>query len=657
MFARQQFARPRSHEGTPRSAEPQATFTMTHAQVSAALPDLLSPEVIPFDWPSIVYGTECDPDNLPDDLPGGAVCQLTGEYAWRFVPGRVLNAKKGDVILSPGNQTMIAQLLRQVVPPQYYSHSGIMTKNHIEVRHSTGSPEWLRDHPKGGGKPTDGFEPTALKYLWPGTITQSIDQACYFQWLISHEGAPYMIKAFSFDPDVGNRNTLVYPVVVKPPPFEETAQVRLTLHAIANAALGINGHYRFYCYTRPEMALDPGSAAGPEAGWAQGTLPTVCSSFIWLAAQHAGVRLEGPDTLTKATDLEPKDVTPGGAEADALTRDGLYHYTAEERQAASRWLYQHIYNEAYSSAGFFGTLFTDAPDDIANQICNTFASDWADGDSKDSDAWQHTGPANAVSPDNILFWDSPASENQGQFRSVYGYMEELFYRPGTYARVPIYRWKHVETHGTLTGKVVANDDVAGANVSLLGTGLQDVVVNSDGQFKFENVPSGDYTVSAGLNINGYWNSAEVAVHIDAGKTTDITIALEPPPEVDRLVTISVEMETDWKSIWAHSTHPFSGTKSVRIHPFHSHEHLDFDGSDTPRGHLGFDIDLNADLSITVSWTAQEIDDEVEGEIKGGYTISKDGILNWSGLRVVNDDPIDADWTTMNFTILNELASA
>jgi hypothetical protein len=124
--------------------------------------------------------------------------------------------------------------------------------------------------------------------------------------------------------------------------------------------------------------------------------------------------------------------------------------------------------------------------------------------------------------------------------------------------------------------------VTGANVSLQGSGKPDVVVGSDGRFEFDNVPAGDYSVSAGLNIDNYWNSADVPVHITAGGTTDVTVTLLPPPEVNRLITVSVDMETDWSSAWAHSPHGWWETKSARVHPFHSHEHLEFGGGDTPR---------------------------------------------------------------------------
>ena len=314
--------------------------------------------------------------------------------------------------------------------------------------------------------------------------------------------------------------------MVKPPPFAETSQIRLKLHLIADQALLINGHYRFYCYTDPHRTY-PTYVAGPEAGWENGTVPTVCSSFIWLSAQHADIRLEGPGTHTDAADLEPSD-TAAGAAVNAQTLDGLYLYNAGERQAAGRWLYQTIHDSVSSQAALPGNLLTDAADDYANQICNTFASDWADKDSADSDAWKGTGERSGQPRQQ--FWNSPGPGNQQQFAGVYGHYEEAFYNPGTYAQVPIYRWKQVPTRGTLTGTMQANADVNGTNVSLIGSGAPDVVTGSDGKFEFENIPAGDYKVSAGLNIDGYWNSAEVTASITAGGTTDITITLNHHPK-------------------------------------------------------------------------------------------------------------------------------
>jgi hypothetical protein len=360
--------------GSPAYLQPRNLLNMASPNFAVALANLLDPTRTLFDLPAPVVGQECDPDNVPDNLPDGMVCQLTSEVQWRYVPGRILNAKKGDCLLDPGGPGLVGQLLRQVTPAQFYSHCGIMTKNHIELTHSTGSDDWLKDHAAGsflGNKGTDGFDPTALKYLWPGTVTQTIDNAYYGEWITSPDTGPYRISDFSFAPDLSDSSTIIYPIVVKPNPFDETAAVRGRLHAIADAALDIKGHYRFYCYTKPEIALGPDGVAGPDSGWAQGTLATTCSSFIWLATQHAGVKLEGPNKVTSVADLEPTDVI-GGAAVDDSTLDGLYFYTAAERQAAANWLYQDVYDIAYNKAGFFGTLFTDAPDTVANQLCNTF---------------------------------------------------------------------------------------------------------------------------------------------------------------------------------------------------------------------------------------------------------------------------------------------
>ena len=78
---------------------------------------------------TFVEGCECDLYDLPSEIPENWVCMATGELEFRRVPGRFKNAKQGDIILSPGGDGMVAKLLRQVDPPQIYSHSGIMSKN------------------------------------------------------------------------------------------------------------------------------------------------------------------------------------------------------------------------------------------------------------------------------------------------------------------------------------------------------------------------------------------------------------------------------------------------------------------------------------------------------------------------------------------------
>lgn len=618
---------------------------------------------LPFDPLPIVIGNECDPDNTPDDLPEGTVCQFSGEYAWRFVPGMILNAKKGDVLLSPGGTGVIGQLLKQVSTRQHCSHSGIMTMNHIQVRHSTASEEWLRDHAAGsflGNRGTNGFETDALRYLWPGTVTQGIDQATYGEPMTAPGGKTYMISSFSFYPNRADHNTLAFPMVVKPPHHFDSPDIRKKLHQVAEAALGINGHYRFYGYSRPQFALDSGGIAPASAGWAAGTVPTVCSSLIWLACQKASIRVEGPESVTPVNEIEPTDVVHG-AKVGTDTLDGLYLYSADERRKAAQWLYNYIYNEAHNKAGFWGTLFTDAPDNVANQICNAFASDYIDEHSMNSEAWQNTGDANAVSPDNLMFWDSPDAGNQDDFRSVYGYAEELFYAPGTYEKVPIYRWRQVPTRGDLAGIVIApSGSVDGADVSLQGSGQADVSVGADGKFAFADVPEGDYQIVAGRKIGDYYYRAGQFVSIAAGVSTDVTLTLQAPPEINRQVTIAIYMEITNKSIAASSPTGSDQTKTVWLHPFHSHESISFEqrysaNDPEPRGAITFDLNLNADLSVNVTWTAQEIDDEVECELKGAFKVDRDRWQSFTGLCVSNDDPIDADWTTMEWTMTNAQA--
>lgn len=624
----------------------------------------------------VVVDNVCDPDNLPDNPGEGMVCQSTGEIQWHIVPGRLLKAKKGDLIIDPGGAGIIGQLLNQL--SQRYSHCGIMTKNHIELKHATESEDWLQspEHESGAGGIL-GFHQSALTYGWPGTLIQSIDQAINGSSLKSPEGNDYQIKDFSFQPASLSNRVIVNPLVIKPNPFMDTNELRVKLHAIAEEALNINGHYRFYCYTKPDIALDATGIAGPEAGWAKDTTAVVCSSFIWLAAQKAGIQLEGPGIFTAADNLELTDANNGaqtGVDSSGTdTRDGLYFYSENNRRVVAQWLHDYIKKKVADKIpnlisinpldwiGWTAAKIYDAADDVANQLVNTFAFDWNSDDAKESDNWKNPGAANAVSPDNLLFWDSPdTTENKNGFGSVYGYYEEAIYMPGGWAPVEVFKWKHVETKGKLTGTVVGagGGDISGTTVSIDSN--HSLTVNADGKFTFDNVPTPSCHVTAELISNGVGYRVETNPDppIIAGKTSDITIVIPTvPPFLIRLVTIDVSMQTNWFTISAHNVPELSDSISVKLDPVnHPTAHLEFDDNDDlghPHGKIMFDIQLLDDGGINVTYTALEIDDEVEGGTADTWKVQRDWWRSLTGLTVSNGDSIDNDATTFNFVIHND----
>ena len=260
-------------------------------------------------------GQECiaDEESPFEDL----VCQMTDEWAWVYIPTKIINARKGDIVLSPSGNGAVGGLLKQVSPPQMYSHAGLMIQNFYKLRHSTGSEEWLADAAVGkfitGDPGSEGVDPDKLKYLWPGTIDQTIDQAFNGSLLPDPDNLKddngnikqYTIKAFDSSPKLNGNTEIIYPVVVKPNPMveAENLHIREQLHKVAEEGKKINGHYRFYCYTEANISLTNFSNIykAPDKGsgwWASNTVPTVCSSFIWASAKAVSnptIKIEGPD--------------------------------------------------------------------------------------------------------------------------------------------------------------------------------------------------------------------------------------------------------------------------------------------------------------------------------------------------------------------------
>jgi hypothetical protein len=478
--------------------------------------------------------TPCDPDNPGTAPRSGFSCQPTGEWETASNGGpsgaQIANAMKGDAIADRSCSGFIGTLLAKVDPPQRYTHTGIMSKNRTEVTQSTGNDTWLSDHPNGvADQPTDGFDEHALRYLWPGTLTSTVEQTFGSgRSVATPEGKTMSVSGFG-PTEVrcpGDAN-ITFPRVIKPAP-ELDAMVRPMLNAAGDFSKTISAHYRFASYSKaiPSLAPDPSGPApvpnGDGLGSTYGAVPTVCTQVVRLSLLGAGFTVDSDKTLPLPSDVRPD------------TPDGLFLYHAAERRAAGEALYAGLHDKvvmeieglestlddywwvgpavglAFPPAMPLGTLgafgldssgnilrwTTDAPDDVANQVTNCFASDFCSEDAKDSDDWKKTGDGTAVSADDIInHYDSPTTGGP------YGYHERLVYR-GKQFRA-LYAWLPSQGTRTLSGTVVdqAGMPVVGAAVQL--PGQPDVLIpatDANGHFTVDGVIAGNLTVHAQVFI-------------------------------------------------------------------------------------------------------------------------------------------------------------
>lgn len=616
----------------------------------------------------VAEGQVCDPDNATEEELALAeeaqlACQLTEEVMDVLMPARWMNARKGDVILSPGGTGFIGELMLNVHPPQWYSHSGIMTRNYDEITHSTGSEARLRDHLIGVTQDgSDGFEPSVLKYMWPGAVRQTVQHSVEGEVFPDPEyPRSYTIKSFG-PHTVGithnDQMKMIPPLVLKPDPMQETPAVRAALHAIATDARNAGGrpgvkpkyHYRWYCYTDPTIGQGP--PEGPLAGWAAGTRASVCSSFIWLHAKGRNAHLETSQAIVTPTDLEPGDIAQG-AVVRPTTPDGLYTYSAEEREQAAYWLFNKIHNEVFDIAGWFGEGWTDAADDTANQFLNAFASDDADG--KDSTEWQNVVPADAVSPDNMLWWDGP------QAGGLYGYAEPAFYREPRIESYRVSRWKKVLMRGTIRGRVLdpGGNPVAGAVVG----GVVDkpgILSGADGSYVLSDVGLGEYELKAQKGIDGVDYTGKREVNLDAAElVADITV--HPPGDRYRLAEVFIDFwGRDYETVGDDEiTDPGPEYFELELSPdklinkFEKEYHWG--------GELKVEYDItvrllvNNIIDVAVQGTLYEGTDEKTKDLdgQGGLTFQvRVGQTAGATLTITNTDEGDDDAGVLNISVKN-----
>lgn len=640
-------------------------------------------------------GKQCLLDEEPPT--GDLFCRSSGKRGQVFVPARIMNGKKGDVVLLPGGPIgLIGKLLLALDPPQFFSHCGIMTGNYYKVRHATASDEWVEDQVAGttfvapDDRGTQGFDPEGLKYIWPGTIDQTVDQAFHGSFFMyeSRDGKikkPYKIQAFSTDPVffLERDRFVVFPRILKPDPLLEGdpafGHVRPTLHKVAEKAKQIKGHYRFFCYSNGAISLKDDTAhLAPDQGpnwWASGTRPMVCSSLILAAVDDVAdvkIRLEGKDTFTQDQDLEktPSATPPGAtgpdkdARVDALTRDGLYLYTAAERLSAANALYDSAYNKALGKSGDVGRFLTDAPDDVANQLCNTFAFDYSgrefdDEDAKDSEKWKEPGEGRAISPDDMLtFWDAPTASSDS-VHGLYGTSQRMVFRDGLLEEREIGVWVIREKIGKLTVTVThQNKPIAGTDVKVGG---QVVVTNASGVAVVE-LPEGAYTVEAGVFMNGLFFEGSALGQVKDLGNTPMTVTLNDPPEFNRIVIIGGAIHIkDHENIEADEIlHETFGTSPVRLGPLSRQQSVPYvrKWGGEIRVEANFDLTWNADLSVTVACGVKfyEGTSEDTGDLDGQggniVTLPKDATNVPMHIHVRNEDEDDDDYVTMDLLISN-----
>jgi hypothetical protein len=424
-----------------------------------------------------------DPCQPGDTSPLGLICGPTS--GWVALGPEFLNAFKGNFIMDHGCGK-IGQLLAAV--HQLFSHTSIMVRNRNEVRHSTASSDRMNsnvDFVK------ERLDPDTLQFGYPGTAgadqTYTIEQMVgeYFvtdpidagkTWRMGGELSPNPSSC-------ANDTAAVQPVVIRPAPDAPAA----ILQAVASVAshTGINSHYRFFNYSRADELL-------PGVSWARETESTVCSSFDRLAAVRAGLTLH-----------------PTAGEAGVP--DGMRRYTVDQRVAAANALYKQVSNDVgeackptttgviIGGAGYLlggpvggiigavvGAEYCNRMiDNIASQVNNCFASD---GCANTGDDWRNPGPGVAVSPDDMLDWDT---WHQG---GTYGYNEPLRYKPKGYRRA--FAWAAASGSGSMTVKVVHPDMTPYVNATILLNTNPVGSTDAGGSFNIPTLAQGKYEVGA-----------------------------------------------------------------------------------------------------------------------------------------------------------------
>jgi hypothetical protein len=576
-------------------------------------------------------GQICDPANLPVPLPAGLACQLTSETITIQMPAQFLNALKGDIVLSPANGSLIGNMLMALSPAQYHSHSGLMTENFGQITHCTAAESRIGSYldTDAVGIPTR-FKLEQLQYLWPGSITQTVDESVSTAATWRDPQMPNKLyNPGGFVPEDqnvwdGGRFILIQPLVVKPL-WENEGSARPQLQTAANIAIAKgatidnNGtmvkypgcYYSFYCYTLPEESVGFTDAADSSAHWAEGASPAVCSSFVWLCMKQANITCVTANKYETNSDFTPTAIADG-ATASNNTLDGLFFYSEAERQTAAQVLFAELESDIQNQEGAFSNvpiLGSSIAAKLAEQIVNDFA--FGNPDMAGKPNWKNPGTGNAVSPDNIMFWD----------QQCFGYWEPLQYLGSHTEQYTISRWVAVTQYGNLSGTIThAGQPAPGAHV--WGGGM-DTYADQNGKYTLTKIGYGPYDIHASwTSQDGFYFSNSRPVTISA-PDQQLNIDLPTDPQDFRTIVMTLYLSCDHSDDNPFNAHGIQyegpSTMSVQLSPQNTVGHasysFDYNGGGYFNVQYNILLSLNSDLSVHIVINNQIYDDK-SGQLQG-----------------------------------------
>lgn len=582
----------------------------------------------------------CPPGHC--DLEGDH-CAHEGDFRYMRLAPHVPYAQKGDLVVSPGDgKGIISGIVASLSPNQVYDHMGIFVDNGQTIRHCTNSQDRLEAEDLFTGEitiklagiieldqqkaPLTGLRPDLLRFGWPGSVTQTVEEVYQtgrntnnlpWSYAATHPGSdtgdpenagqPFFIyhlpradrqRRLQFnDPEIdrgesvvrlqstsvfiGNPQKEFKPKVIKPHAQFDKA-VRPALNLVANMAMKIKAHYRFFAYTKGDVSLDNSYKAPPAgdsswtslpagASWAAGSLPAMCSSFLWTAVQFANKSLPGGMLPIILEDKAQGQNTATGLEYG--TQDGFYQYHEPERQQAAKNLVDKLKSKikdkfdkkipgiAYTALPHLATLRDTTAFYVSNQTANTFAFDAAE---KLDESWKKPREGETASPDDTLhFWD--LKPNDGKLvqpkggQAIYGDSVDLQLSKAQWISLPLFRKQTTDLGtGVVRFKTFINEiQVAGVTVrfdfgcvtaiSTLNKEPQDQVTLGTGTHFAEAFIVLSNPVSG--NPETFRTKSPLKFDVDKNGIVSIDLKLAPPSDLARTIDVHMESDIHDRSFW------------------------------------------------------------------------------------------------------------